>query len=279
MQVKSSDIDQIADCLNIEGGDPYRRLINHKDNHKDSHKKVIWANIILDLDRPLIDHVIFETIWNDNRFPLLEPRIDNLNEHHFMAAFLMIIQYYVSNCHKLLEKEDYNENVKITIHLHQDPSRIEILTIIKGYLAKIARPKYITFEYLTDTPIFNKTVTNYKDTDILISLSQCAGLSEKYLPGTLHIANTFLPFDGKTIFKSKEYTVENDLMTRLPDILASKYNELVVEYVNKTYKSYNPLKKDDKAYKFKDSDFIRSKVSQIDGLWNPIDGNELISLL
>ncbi len=273
--IKSSELYEIADCLNIEGGDPERRLVQ---DHKDNQTKFIWANIIIDLDRPLIDNVIFEEIWNDNRFPLLENRIDNLNEHHFLAAFLMIIQYYIQNATLLLQKKTHN--IKITIHLHQDPSRFELCDIINRYLHDlIPIPENIELEYLTDTPIFRQIATNYSTTDILISLSQCAGLSPQYTPGTLHIANTFYPFDGNTIYKSQAYTVNNDLFTRLPKILESEYNQLSVDYVNSHYKSYNPLKKDHQAHKLQQSDFIESKVLQISGLWNPTDKEQLISIL
>ncbi|MCJ7637363.1 MAG: hypothetical protein MUO21_07720, partial [Nitrososphaeraceae archaeon] len=223
-KVKSSELHTVADCLNIEGGDPLRRLIQ---DHKNNPGKFLWANVIIDLDRPIIDGIIFETMWNDNRYPLLENRIDNLNEHKYMAAFLMIILWYIDNAETLINKKD----IKITIHLHQDPSRSKICQIINNYIHDLLPiPENIKLEYLTDTPIFRQTTTNYTETDILISLSQCAGLSPQHMPGTLHIANTFYPFDGNTIYKSKAYTVDNDLFTRLPEIIKSEFNKLSVNY-------------------------------------------------
>jgi len=282
--IKASDVSKRFFGLNIEGGDPYLRLAK---DHEGSLKKFIWANLILVLDRPFVDHVVFEELWNDNRFALLEPRIDNLNEHHFMAAFLMIIRYYIMNAHDLLGKRD-NEYIKITVHLHQDPSRIPLLDIINQYLDALHQtdwPKVVLVEYLTDTDqikYFQGTPTDYTQTDILISLSQCAGLSEDYLPGTLHIANRFVPFSiskGCTVIEeSKEYTVDNDLFTRLDDIIASTFNEESVWYVNKYYKSENPVKHNHQAHLFTKNDFPETVILQVDGIWNPKDPDELVKL-
>jgi hypothetical protein len=271
--IKVSTLDTIAFGLNIEGGDPYRRL-----QHDCKDKPFIWANLILVLDRPLVDNVVFDEIWNDNRFPLLENRIDNLNEHHFMAAFLMIIQYYITHAHKLLNKKS-NQNVKITIHLHQDPSRIPLCDIINKHLCMLMNvPNNIELEYLTDTPIYNKTTTNYAETDILISLSQCAGLSLEHIPGTLYVANKFIPYDVNTSMVNtlQKYRVVNDLVFRIGRMLKSEYNIKSVEYVNQNYKSNNPGKINNKAHVLTSNDFIDTTILQLDGLWNPKNKNELV---
>lgn len=70
--------------LNIEGGFPQRDLIKTNPNGR-------WVNIIFVLDRPLIDNITFDEILSNNKYPLLESAIDNLNEHHFLAAYLMVM--------------------------------------------------------------------------------------------------------------------------------------------------------------------------------------------
>jgi hypothetical protein len=282
--IKASDVSKRFFGLNIEGGDPYLRLAKDHEGLANVNK-FIWANLILVLDRPFVDHVVFEELWNDNRFALLEPRIDILNEHHFMAAFLMVIQYYIMNAHTLIGKRD-DEYIKITVHLHQDPNRMGILDIIDSCLNALHCtdwPKNVLVEYLTDSDsikYFKGTKTDYAQTDILISLSQCAGLSEDYLPGTLHIANRFVPFSkGCTVIEeSKEYIVDNDIFTRLDDIIASSFNEESVWYVNKYYRSENPVKKDHHAHLFTKKDFPETVILQVDGIWNPKDPDELVKL-
>lgn len=276
--IQAFELDTIADCLNIEGGRPEKHM------RAQCKGKFLWVNCSLDLDRPAVDGVNFTAVLNDPRgFPLLENVFDNLNEHHCLAAFLMIIQYYIVHAHQLLEKEDYNENVKITIHLHQDPSRYEWCEIIQKYLSTTERPKYIIIEYLTDKlpTYFTEENSDYRETDILISLSQDAGLTPKYMPGTLHIFNTFIPFDAKTniIYKKDEYTVNNDLFVRLDNILQSKYNQLAVSYVNENFKSHNPCKVNDKAHIFTRSDFIESICLEVKGIWEPENKHQEILIL
>ena len=280
--MRTGDVSKNFFGLNIEGGDPYLRLAS---DHKQNGTNFLWANLILVLDRPFVDNIVFEKLWNDNRFVLLEPRIDNLNEHHFMAAFLMVIRYYLMNCHELLRKNN-NDHVKITIHLHQDPSRRPLLHIIETYLKMMHSKDWssnVEIEYLTDTDsvkYFKGTSTNYANTDILISLSQCAGLSEEYIPGTLHIADTFVPFSNNCtiIEESKRYRVNNDLSIRIDDIIASHFNEESVQFINMNYKSENPIKEHHKANLFTKNDFPTSVILQVDGIWNPTDPNELIKV-
>jgi len=273
IRIKACELYRISDGLNIEGGDPYRRL---KKDHA-TKSKFLWVNLIVVLDRPLIDNVLFEKIFNDNRFPLLENRIDNLNEHQFMAATLLIMQYYIHNCRELLHRRDSNP-IKITVHVHQDPLRMELCKIINKHLCMLTDiPDGVEIEYLTDTPTYNKTVTNYADTDILISLSQCAGLSPIHESGALYISDTFVPFRTKgNIHVNQQYKVKNDLIRRLGRILRSEFHLKTINYVNQHYRSYNPLKHNDKTKVLTKNDFIRTPILQVDGLWNPTDENQII---
>ncbi len=86
------NLDQIAGGLNIEGGFPAQQLAKTCGHSN----PVLWANLILVLDRPLIDQVVFDRIVKlkvDNNYPLLENAIEEINECHFMVAFYMIISY------------------------------------------------------------------------------------------------------------------------------------------------------------------------------------------
>ena len=281
--MKSSELHKIAAGLNIEGGDPRLRL--EKDHVEGSN--FLWANLILVLDRPLVDGVIFEEIWNDNRYPLLENRIDELNEHHFMAAFLMILQYYVKNGHQMLNRSK-DSKLKITVHLHQDPSRRELCNILDMHLRHLCKlmggtPDQVELEYLTEDnaeTFFVGTKTDYSKTDILVSLSQCAGFLPEYPPGTLHLADTFIPFSAASnvIDTTKEYKVDNDLMGRIDDILKSEFNSRSVGHVNSLYKSYNPKKSDDKARLLTKADFVETKILQVHGIWNPTNGDQLVTI-
>lgn len=273
IRIKASELYRISDGLNIEGGDPYRRILK---DHKNG-SRFLWVNLIVVLDRPLIDNVVFEEIFNDNRFPLLENRIDNLNEHQFMAATLIIMQYYIHNCRELLHRRDSNP-IKITLHLHQDPLRMELCRLINKHLCMLVDiPEGVEIEYITDTPTYDKTETNYTETDILISLSQCAGLSPMHEPGTLYMSNAFVPFHTNgSIGVNKQYKVKNDLIRRLDRILKSEFHLRTIHYINEYYRSYNPLKHKHRTKVLTKNDFIRTPILQVDGLWNPTDKNQMI---
>jgi hypothetical protein len=273
IRVKASELYRISDGLNIEGGDPYKRISKDHTNGR----KFLWVNLIVVLDRPLIDNVLFETIFNDNRFPLLENRIDNLNEHRFMAATLLIMQYYVQNCRELLHRSN-SKPIKITVHVHQDPAMMELCRLINMHLCMLIDiPDGVEIEYLTDNPTYDMTDTNYTETDILISLSQCAGLSPIHEPGTLYISDVFVPFQTKGFINiNKQYKVKNDLIRRLGKILRSEFHLRTIHYVNQHYKSYNPLKQNHKTKILTKNDFVRTPILQVDGLWNPTDKNQII---
>ena len=284
-----STVHEIARGLNIEGGDPYMRMIkDHNHIGRNNFHTIVWANIIVVLDRPLVDGIVFEDIFNDNRYPLLENRIAELNEHHFMAAFLMIIQYYVQNATKILNKME-EENVKITIHLHQDPLRMELCNIINKHLCMLMEiPNNIEIEYLTDTPTYSHTETDYSDTDILISLSQCAGLSPLSPPGSLFVSNTFIPYEVGSemvpgnILLDKKVIVPNDLKYRMSDILSSTFNLKSVDYVNNHYESFNHEKQNNKqhvARYFTQNDFNDTPILQVNALWNPVNKNEVVNVV
>ena len=93
--IKSSQLYQIAGGLNIEGGFPSR----------DAGPKIPWANLVLVLDRPLVDNVIFDDLIADVRnkkYPLLENGVLELDEPKFLTAYLAIMAYYMQNTSILL---------------------------------------------------------------------------------------------------------------------------------------------------------------------------------
>lgn len=279
--ISVSELYKIGGGLNIEGGLPQIDLNKNKGEHAK-----IWANLVVVLDRPLIDNICFDFILNNNRYPLLENAIDNLNEHHFMTAFLLVICYYIKECHKFVNKE----KVKITIHVHQDSICMPLVSLINSHLHRLiaslktqsaSEPHLnldrVTIEYRTDIGSYISTAHNYDDTDVLISLSQCAGLDPKYIAGTLIVPDTFIPFDidSQTVDITKKYSVSNHLMGILDDILKWELHENIVNYVNKNYVSDCPSKKF-KAVLLSQSDFKVTNIIQVSKLWNPLDPHEKI---
>ena len=273
------NIHQFAGGLNIEGGYPCRDL--HKTN---SYGK--WINCILVLDRPFVDKITFDEIFNNNKYPLLENAVECLNENHFLATYLMIIGYYLDNGHKLFNKNN-NEKLFITIHIHQDKASKPLVDILKNYVDLMIdddninlRNKNLSLEYLTDDKTYVCSEHNYRNTDLLISLSQCAGLDPKFEPGTLFVPIKFIPYhiDTKCINISDAYETENQLDIDLCNILASGYNTLSVDFINNNYLSSNPAKKH-LAKILTASDFNYTNILQVDKLWNPVDVKELVMIV
>ena len=269
------NIHQLAGGLNIEGGYPCRDL--HKTN---LHGK--WINCILVLDRPFVDKITFDEIFNNNKYPLLENAVDCLNENHFLAAYLMIIGYYLENGFKLFDK-DNDKILFITIHIHQDKASKPLVDILKNYVDLMIdnnnnlQNKNLSLQYLTDDKTYVYSDHDYGNTDLLISLSQCAGLDPKLEPGTLLVPIKFIPYhiDTKCINVSAAYETENQLNVDLCNILASTYNTYSVNFINNNYSSSNPNKKHI-ANKLTMSDFNYTNILQVDKLWNPTNTKELV---
>ena len=128
-------------------------------------------------------------------------------------------------------------------------------------------------EVRTDHPFYEKQ--EYK-TDMVLSFSQCAGLDPQLEAGALIIPTTFIPFDCKTVYPSKEYKMENVLAQDMAEILKSQYHDFVVKQMS-NYKSDN-VKKLHKPRALTMSDFHVSKILQVDGIWNPKNGDELVKV-
>jgi hypothetical protein len=202
---------------------------------------------------------------HENNYPLLENCIDELNEHTFIAAQLMTMAYYRKNYPKS----------SITVHIHQNTKAEEFVKIIDDlYNLSFGKPA-ISFSYRTDDPTYKSE--NYEDTEILVSLSQCAGLDPEIPPGALILPKDFIPYNirDKTVLLSNKYSVPNDLNNTWKLILEDPLFEKCNTIVNTNYKSANKTKINHRV------DIINvyhADVLQVTDLWEPVDQTELVQL-
>ena len=278
-----TDLQNIAGGLNIEGGYPYNNLIRDNPN-----KKVLWSNIVLILDRPIIDNVLFSDLdkkMNEESYLLLENTIDELNEHKMFAIYLMVIGYYLEYGKSLLGRMPHDD-LHITIHIHQDVASINLINIIKKYLDDLCHHFNINItniflDYRTDDYTFVSSTHDYSGTDILLSLSQCAGLDADLLPGDIIIPKVFIPYDieNKSINIKNQYNIDNNILKILDYVLDSKYHMFSIDYVNKNYVSMNQTKNKNIVSKLHNEDFIVTPILQVNALWNPIDLTEMLNCI
>ena len=278
--MRSDELYEIAAGLNIEGGYPQQILVKSNPN-----RKTIWVNTILILDRPLVDNVLFDELFANNRYKLLESAIDVINEHNFLASYLMMILYYIHNGQTLVNKTN-EEQLNIVVHFHQDKKCQPLVQLLDSFLNEAIKLSQIStnnvkLSYQTDNRTFATTVPNYHNTDILMSFSQCAGLDPNLLPGTILIPNKFIPYSitEQKIYLTHSYDVPNDLNLRLTDIVASQFNKMAVDFVNSRYKSENRFKLSDYANYFSETNFLKSDILQVNDLWNPIDPAEEVEVI
>lgn len=267
-----------AGILNIEGGFPCHDL------RRGGPGK--WVNVIVVLDRPLVDHVLFDDLFANNPYPLLESALDELNEHHFLSVYLTLLGYYLENGRRITGK-GVGDPLRVTVHFHQDVRCRPLVELVTSHLRDLVRHfgldlSGIEVEYRTDFHTYANPQTDrhYEGTDLLISLSQCAGLDPALEVGALVLPRRFLPYEigTGTVHVGAGYTVENDLDVRLGDVLASRHHTYAVDYVNTHYVSANPAKGSHRASPLSVADFKVSDVLQVDALWNPTDPDEIVSL-
>src|SRR5690349_10394666 len=114
------DLRFVADGLNIEGGSISRKYLREGQ---------IWANLCVILDRPFVDGVEWEQLTNSNIFPLKEASILSYNEAQVNLTYALILQYYLTHAHKIVNKAD-RETVRILIQVHRNtsgPRHVELL--------------------------------------------------------------------------------------------------------------------------------------------------------
>lgn len=271
-----TELHRLATGLNIEGGDPGRDL-----RRTGSHKK--WVNLVVVLDRPLVDHRLFDEIAATNPYPLLENAIPELNEPRFMIASLMMIGYYLARGHDLLCLPA-EQPLRVRIHVHQDVTCQPLLDLLKTYVDDLItafelRGTHLTVEYQSDQKWYTASSHTYDSIDLLISLSQCAGLDPQLEPGTLIVPTEFIPYDiiKRQIHVSQLYTVDNDVCHHLNSMLGSPYHEYAVKYVKTHYRSANPTKQHP-AKELTLAEFHLTPLLQVDRLWNPHDPQEQVTL-
>lgn len=275
------DIYTLGGGLNIEGGFPYHDLLKTS-----TRKTKLWVNTVVVLDRPLVDKVIFDEVlekFTKNDYPFLENAIDELNEPRFLSFFMALLGYYVANGRQLVGLKE-SEQLNIVIQFHQDETCERLVEFIDEELTELCSKFGIDIHNLliesrTDKHTYVESEHKFENTDILISLSQCAGLDPALEAGAIIIPNEFVPYDidTKTINISKTYKVENDLVDRLDDILKSQYLKYAIESFNVGYVSANKLKKHQAGSFTKDS-FSFTKILQVNKLWNPKDENEKVEI-
>lgn len=274
--IKLHELGKYGAGLNIEGGYPCNDLLKVNPSGR-------WVNVIVALDRPLIDNMLFDDVIatvTSNAYPLLENAIRSLNEHHVLARFLSITLYYI----RLLS----DKPSQILIWFHQDViahNLIKIFDTMLNHLLNVTNMplrQNVLINYATDTPIYTKTHNvSTSTTDVVLSFSQCAGLVEAHAPGTLLVATEFIPFvvSKNTVRKSDAYRVENDLVLHLEAICQAPYNNLICQYVNQTYVSSAQTKQADQTNAITVLDFVSCSILQVDDLWNPTDPEQVINII
>lgn len=274
-QMQSKDLYKIAAGLNIEGGFPYLDIIK---DHK------IWVNLVLILDRPLVDGILFDDMLklldlDSKEYSILENTVENLNEHTFLAVYLMIIGYYISTS---IANGKVGNLPKIIIHIHQDGNLKTCQTLkklIKQYVDSMMTYYDMKADISYDVDNYTYITTKHKyDCDVLISLSQCAGLDPELETGTFIVPTEFIPFYVKenVVCLDKTYQVVNDLRNSIDSILASKYCRYATDYVNGNYLSSKLSKNEKYKVDIKREYFSFGPIMQVDDLWNPTDSNKVV---
>lgn len=254
-----------ADGLNIEGGFPAIDC------------KTRWVSHVVILDDPLVTGVTFDELLkevNENKWPMLENSVLGLNEPRLLASYMAILGYYMA-------KHD-----KITVHVHQFPEQCKhLVEQLKIYVKVICEEfkfdqekKQVSFK--TDNPFYISPETDRKyDCEVLISLSQCAGVCSSTLKeGDMIAADTFIPFEVKTstMYVSKKYAVGNSLAKDKDDLLNSVYLRFAIEQLGE-YRSANP-KKSHVVRNKSEFVFANATLLQADGIWNPKSKDEVVKV-
>src|SRR6202012_847125 len=124
-----------------------------------NNKNILWANIVIPLDRPIVDNVVFSKILDDmekNKYPLLENVIQEINEHNMFSVYLMTICYYIENGRKLTNLKS-TDPLNIVVHVHQDIRCLPLIAIIKNMISGMIKEHNIgmtntVIDYKTDKP-------------------------------------------------------------------------------------------------------------------------------
>jgi hypothetical protein len=157
-QTTANKLYQFAPGLNIEGGYPFIDL-------HESNPHALWVNAIVVLDRPILDNFLFCDLVEKirmNNYPLLENAIDNLNEHHMLARFLLVTLYYVANA---------KPGSNIVIHFHQDVIAKNLVQIFDIALGDLMNANQIPLMGESDMKQILPYITKLQNVMMLIPIS------------------------------------------------------------------------------------------------------------
>jgi len=272
-----------VDVLNIEGGNGAKVL----------KPSALWLNLAFVLDRPLIDGVTLEEVTAHNTFSLKEMSLDDYNEIQVHLAVLLILNYYINEGHKILNKP-ITEPVNFLFHVHRGMKNADkvnnfIIRLLTQFISQqvekgvnknslILKDKNVIFQfrYGYDEKLIDPV---YAETDILFSYSLVAGFNPKFLPGTLTLPKEFIPFDihKYDLLRDEKYSVRNCLLNDLDKIVAQP-QEKYFETLNRSFQSENP-KKQHKAKLLTKADFHAVTVLQVNGLFNPKDLEKSVTVV
>ena len=268
------ELETIADGLNIEGVDP----------SIDAGPDTLWVNSVLVLDRPLLDEKrTFAQIDDEKRrkgYPLLENVIPQIDEQAILDAYMNIILFYTRR---------YD---RIAVHIHQSPEDAAgWIELLRSRVMYVCSNPNCEIDWRTDNPSYRQfDAKAAKPVEVLISLSQCAGLNSKFPPGVLLLPSTVIPFhvnqnvvDARNGFS--RWSSRNSLRFDLQAIL----HEWIEGSI--PYTSPNPLKSiqirssvssidDERVVSAHDCIFVpRACILQVTDLWNPTDVEQRVDVL
>jgi HD superfamily phosphodiesterase len=288
--ISETEIHLLGTALNIEGGSPFLNL------YKNNPKALGWANVILVLDRPLYGTTFeqIEKIAAEQKYPILENTILEINEHQAYATYLHIIYYYLCKfvekkyetlltmkekkkpSAKTRKRKMGSKSLVIGIHIHQFPDAAKYhIEQFRKFIHSLKWDEEVNFVFLHDTPTYFWTkVDEYDKLDILLSFSQAAGLSSEYREGDLLVTDQFIPcdFTEKVARLNKKYNVSNDLTDEniWPQVFGESVTSAkIIDTVNKEYVSKNVEKRKHKATRENLKLHKVPKVVQVNGIWNP----------
>jgi len=202
------------------------------------------------------------------------------------SVYLMVIGYYLEHGRNRLKLQS-NDIFNIIIHVHQDIHSQRLISILDSQLNDLIKHFKMNRDlfniiYRTDNGWYKCDHFDYSNTHLLVSLSQCAGLDQELEPGAIITPDHFIPYDidSNTINISQEYSVNNDIINCLANILKSNYHLYAIKYINQHYKSSN-LSKNGKHFSIylTENNFNIKKILQVNKLWNPKNKNELVTCL
>ena len=257
-----SQLHKIAQNLNIEGGYPGQDLVKTS-----KYPNPLWVNLILVLDRPLVDGVIFSQVLQTqltNNYSLLESVFGDINEHNMLAVYLAYMAYY----------SDKYPDLPITVHIHQAKHTTNLPIILDNLYQKIFGSSDKEIKYRTDIHAY--TQQDYSDTGVLLSLSRCAGLDPSIAEGTLLTPLNFIPYHllNSMVDLSRSYKYTGDCSTE--DILHSTFYTKAIEGVNIHYTSESACKYHHHA---RPVTILQTDVLQVTELWNPTDDKEMVCII